>query len=265
HYHLLVETPQANLSQAIKWINVSYATYFNRKHNRSGHLFQGRFKSLIVDADEYLKPLSRYIHLNPVRAKMVESLDSYYWSSYPVFIGKRKAEKRLETDWLLSLFGKNPKAASKIYRSYVEDIDLADVENPQKDLVGGLVLGSAEFVAWIKQTFFSKKSGQKEIPQLKEMTPAIELSLIVKGVCDEFGCDAALIRQKGLKRNLARDVAIYIAREITGKSAVDLGGFFGSISGAGITVRRNYISKQIEQNRRLKGRINRIKKEIVNN
>lgn len=131
-YHLLIETPQSNLSQAIKWINVSYAAYFNRKRSKIRHLFQGRFKSLIVAADEYLKPLSRYIHLNPVRAKMVETLDSYYWSSYPVFIGKRKAEKRLETDWLLSLFGNNRKAASKMYRSCVGNIDLAEVKNPEK-------------------------------------------------------------------------------------------------------------------------------------
>jgi putative transposase len=74
HYHLLVETPHPNLSQAIKWVNVSYAAYFNRKRRRAGHLFQGRFKSILVDADEYLKHLSRYIHLNPLRANMVDVL-----------------------------------------------------------------------------------------------------------------------------------------------------------------------------------------------
>ena len=69
--HLLVETPEANLSVTMQWINVSYATYFNWKHGRNGHLFQKRFKAILIDADEYLKHLSRYIHLNPVRAKMV--------------------------------------------------------------------------------------------------------------------------------------------------------------------------------------------------
>jgi REP element-mobilizing transposase RayT len=83
HYHLLIETPLPNLSQAIKWINGSYAMYFNRKRALSGHLFQGRFKAILIDADEYLKHLSRYIHLNPVRAAMVEYLKDYPWSSYP--------------------------------------------------------------------------------------------------------------------------------------------------------------------------------------
>jgi len=76
HYHLLIEAHEANLSKSIQWLNVSYATYFNNKYQRSGHLFQGRFKSLLVDADEYLKELSRYIHLNPVRANLVSDLET---------------------------------------------------------------------------------------------------------------------------------------------------------------------------------------------
>ena len=79
HFHLLVGTPDANLSQAMQWINVSYATYFNRKRGRAGHLFQGRFKAILIDADEYLKHLSRYIHLNPVRAKLVSGPSEYQW------------------------------------------------------------------------------------------------------------------------------------------------------------------------------------------
>ena len=94
HYHLLVETPEANLGRAIKWVNVSYAGYFNRKRQRCEHLFQGRYKAILVDADEYLKQLSRYIHLNPIRAKMVAELCSYPFSSYPAFIGQ--VNKRTE-------------------------------------------------------------------------------------------------------------------------------------------------------------------------
>ena len=109
HYHLLVQTPEPNLSVAMQWINVSYATYFNKKRDRQGHLFQGRFKAILIDADEYLTHLSRYIHLNPVRAKMVETPDEYPWSSYPAFIGKPKTLKSFESDRLLSYFGKNKK------------------------------------------------------------------------------------------------------------------------------------------------------------
>src|SRR3990170_8349518 len=87
HYHLLIETPKANISQIMQNINTSYTVYVNRKYQRSGHLFQGRFKGIIVDKDEYLIALSRYIHLNPVRAKIVQKLEDYKWTSYKAFIG----------------------------------------------------------------------------------------------------------------------------------------------------------------------------------
>ena len=90
HFHLLVQTPEPNLSRAMQWINVSYATYFNRKRGRCGHLFQGRFKAILIDADGYLKHLSRYIHVNPVRAKIVSTPSKYQWSSYSAYIGKEK-------------------------------------------------------------------------------------------------------------------------------------------------------------------------------
>ncbi|UCF90286.1 MAG: transposase, partial [Desulfobacterales bacterium] len=96
-FHLLVETSEANLSLAMQWVNISYATYFNRKHGRHGHLFQGRFKAILIDADAYLEHLSRYIHLNPVRAEMVSSPADYTWSSYLAFIGTQKAPRFLET------------------------------------------------------------------------------------------------------------------------------------------------------------------------
>ena len=139
-------------------------------------------------------------------------------------------------------------------------MDAREIKNPDKDVVGGLILGGANFVNWVKDTFLSDKTGHKEIPQLNELKPRIKLESLVQEVCDEFGCDSDQILRKGLKKNLARDIAIYLAREITDTSGVDLGSFFGGISGAGITVRYNHIAKQLERNRRLKERINQIKK-----
>jgi len=81
HYHLLVETPHGNLSQIMKHVNGAYTSYFNTKRQRAGHLLQGRYKAILVEKDEYAQELSRYIHLNPVRAKMVEKPDQYEWSS----------------------------------------------------------------------------------------------------------------------------------------------------------------------------------------
>lgn len=264
HYHLLTETPHPNLSQAIKWINVSYAAYFNRKRRRCGHLFQGRFKAVLIDADEYLKHLSRYIHLNPVRARMVDLCRDYPWSSYPVFGGYANATDWLDTRWLLSLFGENQAKAKNRYRDFVESAQNEKIENPSRDIVGGFILGNADFVEWIKQNYLNKDSEIKEKPQLRSLKPRLTPDDLMLVICCEFGCTREAILQKGKKGNLARDLAIYFSREMTGESGVALGHYFGGISGAGITVRYKYIANKIEKDRKLKRRVMKIRKKIIN-
>lgn len=92
HYHLLIETPVGNLAQTMRHINGLYTTYFNVKRNRNGHLFQGRYKAILVEKDEYAGELSRYIHLNPVRAKIVERPEDYEWSSYRSYIETKRGQ-----------------------------------------------------------------------------------------------------------------------------------------------------------------------------
>jgi putative transposase len=265
HYHLLVETPRANLSQAVKWINVSYAAYYNRKHQRRGHLFQGRFKAILVDADAYLKHLSRYIHLNPLRAKMVEDLAVYRWSSYPAFIGKLASPAWLKTEWLLSMFGNQPKVAMRNYQRFVETKEWASIDNPSKDVIGGLLLGSADFVNWVKTTCIDRSTLNGEISQAVELKSQPSPDDIVARICEEFSCMKNDVVQRGRKKNTARDVAIYLARDLSGVSNVQLGTYFGQISGAGITVRYNHLMQQLNTDRRLRTRVDQIRKLIINN
>ena len=119
HYHLLIETPAGNLSRIMQHINGAYTTYFNVKRQRSGHLFQGRYKSILVQADEYAKELSRYIHLNPVRAGMVEKPEEYEWSSYAYYAVKNKKPEWLYTDFILGYFGKKYSTAQRKYQEFV--------------------------------------------------------------------------------------------------------------------------------------------------
>lgn len=266
HYHLLVETPHANLSQAIKWINVGYAVYFNRKRNRRGHLFQGRYKALLVEADAYLKHLSRYIHLNPLRANMVKELHAYKWSSYPAFIGKQKSPSWLETEWLLSLFGSRTKQAKRNYQKFVDVKDWKSLQDPASgNMAGGFILGGADFVGWIKKTFLNEKKNHKEVPQLAELKSFPDLETILVEVCNQFDCDKKDIVSKGRKKNLPRDVSIYLSCEISGKEKVTLGEYFGGISGAAITMRYKHMVRQLHRNRQLKGNVAKIRKRIMNN
>jgi REP element-mobilizing transposase RayT len=265
HYHILLETPEPNLSRAIQWVNVSYASYFNRKYQRNGHLFQGRFKSILVDADIYLKQLSRYIHLNPVRANIVKRPAEYQWSSYLAFTGKASQHEWLEVDWLLSQFGRKKKDAAKNYIDFVEKVDANELENPSKDLSGGFILGNPDFVTWVKKTFLSNRSDENEIPQLRELKPRMNIGKIVEAVCCEFKCDIKSILHKGRKRNVARDVAIYLAKTLTGETGKKLGEYFGDVSGAAITLRYNYLLKKIENNEQFRMQIKSLKNKIINN
>jgi len=119
HYHLLIETPDANLQEGMRQLNGVYTQYINRRHQRVGHLFQGRYKAILVDKDGYLLELCRYIVLNPVRAHMVSQPSEYTWSSYAATCGTVTAPSFLSLDWLLSQFAKRRDAASARYEQFV--------------------------------------------------------------------------------------------------------------------------------------------------
>lgn len=119
HYHLLLETPEANLSMGMRQLNGTFTQAINRKYQRVGHLFQGRFKAILVDKDAYLLELSRYVVLNPVRANMVQSLDDWPWSSWHVMTGKAAPPDWLYTDALLAMFAKQATVARKKYVKFV--------------------------------------------------------------------------------------------------------------------------------------------------
>lgn len=128
HYHLLIETPLSNLNQIMQNINTSYTVFINRKYKRSGHLFQGRYKAVMVDKEGYLISLSRYIHLNPVSAGIVSSPEDYRWSSYREYMGRLQSGFVITTDTLSSFGGKRD-VAMKEYQGFVESGTGKD-ENP---------------------------------------------------------------------------------------------------------------------------------------
>ncbi len=263
HYHLLIETPQQNLSVAIQWLNVSYAAYYNRRHKRNGHIFQGRYKAVLIDADEYLGQLSRYIHLNPVRAGMVTAAGQYPWSSYSAFIGKTKAPAWLETGGLLGYFGKQKKRAIRNYRNFVEGIDAKTLEDPGKNIVGGFILGGTDFVGWVRETFLSKMDGKREISQLNKLKSRPSLKNILQAVCEEFRCSEEDILARGRKKNKVRDIAIYLARDFSGLSCKEAGAFFSGISGAAITMRYKQVAGDIARDKSLRRKANRIRKHLM--
>ncbi len=144
HFHLMIETPKANLSRGMRQLNGVYTQGFNRRHRKAGHLFQGRFKAILVEKDAYLLELARYVVLNPVRAKMVKTPERYRWSSYRATVGLDAVAPALSIDWLLSQFAKTKSVARERYAAFVhEGIGQA---SPWEAIKGQVLLGSEAFV-----------------------------------------------------------------------------------------------------------------------
>ncbi|MCF6211301.1 MAG: transposase [Gammaproteobacteria bacterium] len=144
HYHLLVETVDGNLSRGMRQLNGHYTQRFNRKYKIAGHLFQGRYKAYLIQKENYLLELTRYVVLNPVRAGMVDQSEDWPWSSYRAVAGMCESPQWLDTDWLLNQFGKRRKRAIEGYRKFV--MEGTAIPSPLKDVRHQLLLGDDAFV-----------------------------------------------------------------------------------------------------------------------
>ncbi len=163
HYHLVIETPEGNLSQGMRQLNGVYTQAFNKRHQRVGHLFQGRYKAILIDRECYLLDVCRYIVLNPLRANAVKSLRDWKWSSYGATAGFEKPHSCLTTDWILGQFGtKNKSAARERYRKFITD-------GVGEDTIwcrvkGQIALGEKEFIERF-MNYLSDQEDIKEIPK----------------------------------------------------------------------------------------------------
>lgn len=264
-YHLLLETPKPNLSQAVQWINVSYAVYYNRTYGRTGHLFGGRFKAFLLEPDTWLIPISRYIHLDPVRAGIVRDPSCYRWSSYPALVGGSGRPEWLETGRLFAGFGKGGKTTLQKYREYVEETDPEAVENPAREASNGLILGPPDFIARIRNRLLTKRPFGGKTAQPGRPLSAVDVEAVIGAVCRHYGCNRESVVKRGKKRNLPRDVAIFLSRGLTGETGKKLGETFGNVSGANITMRCRSILKAMDRKRELRDGIETLKRLITEN
>ncbi len=173
HYHLLVETPDGNLASGMRQLNGVYTQRFNRRHGRVGHVFQGRYKAIIVQKEAYMLELARYIVLNPVRARMVRAPKDWPWSSYRATAGLAHSGDWLYTDWILSAFAKRRHTAIERYRAYVAEGK--NQPSPWEQLKNQIYLGSDAFVEDM-QSKLKPDADLSEIPSPHKRQPAKPLS-----------------------------------------------------------------------------------------
>jgi REP element-mobilizing transposase RayT len=210
HYHILMRTHRANLSKAMHWFGVSYTNRFNAIHGRSGHLFQGRFKSMVVENDAYLIAVSHYIHRNPLRAGLVKRLGDYPWSSYLAYAYGKPKPEWLKTERLLSQM---PHAKDR-YRTYRESAQRHAKEEAGlwENLRHGFILGSQSFVEHIRSRFLPE-CAHADIPEQKRLARDVDLEQVIAKACGLLGCDLGDFKKSPRvpARHVAeRDVLIYI-------------------------------------------------------
>lgn len=164
HYHLITETPEGNLSRGMRQLNGVYTQHFNRRHKRVGHLFQGRYKAIVVDKNSYLLSLCRYVVLNPVRSGLVRRPEEWIWSSYRATIGNIEKPSFLTVDWILSQFGDRRPEARSLYKKYV----LTEIEedSPWHFVKGQILLGTDGFVKKFSE-FLKEKEEIEEVPRVQ--------------------------------------------------------------------------------------------------
>ncbi|MFC1841105.1 transposase [Thermodesulfobacteriota bacterium] len=260
HYHLLIETPNANLSKIMHYINGSYTTYINRKRGRRGHLFQGRYKSILVDRDNYLLELSRYIHLNPVKAGIVERPQDYINSSYNSYINK-KGEDIVCRDLIWSMISKKTKDAPSFYKSFAEDISIDELNNPLKDIYAGFVLGSKAFIKKALDTLDESRLKNTETSHRKTLSSNVEPENVLKAVSGHLNIPANdLLQMKGESRS----ITVYILKLHTEMTNNEIGSYFGGLSYSAVAKIKQRLENRLLSDRSLKKKVMKLGRYLSN-
>ncbi|MBI4699225.1 MAG: transposase [Nitrospirae bacterium] len=254
HFHLLVETPLANLSEFMRHLNIAYIGYFNRRHNRAGHLYQGRFKAIIVDKDTYLSVLSRYIHLNPIRIKALEKAEPKEkyrrlvrnpWSSLAGYLSKRKRQRFVEYKLVLAEYGGDTDKARKSYRKALIE-EMAQGKDIHKQVIAQTVLGGEEFIGWLKEKFLGEQK-DREAPAHRAIRRHRSHEEIVDVVVRNTGKTLEEIKkEKGPVRQILMD----LLHRQGGMTNPEIGRLF-SVDYSSVSQERKRLWQRAEKDRKL--------------
>jgi putative transposase len=250
HYHLLMETVRSTLSRGMHSLNARYSQHFNRRYERCGHLFEGRFKAIVVQKQAHLLELHRYIVLNPVRAEIVRRPDDWPWSNYRATSGAIATPSWLDVGSTLALFSSFGSGATGAYVRFVAE-GMAQPGSPLDSVRRQIYLGDRRFLAEMSERA-EKDRRSLEIPALQREPLPVEIEEIRRVVCAEWRLEPAELN--GREAGDAKLAAIYLARRLCGKSAREVGEAFGIKRGRVTNVmvevhrkRRTYLRQRVEK------------------
>jgi putative transposase len=272
HYHLLLKTLEANLKHLMQRFNTTYTVYYNRRHHRQGHLYQGRYKAILVQADTYLLELSRYLHLNPVsipkhaslspKEKLAE-LREYHWSSYPGYALNKRQDFVTYAEILGMMGLEGGHAGCKQYQRFVEDAIRHDEKIPiWDDLRGQTVLGDDTFMKWIYDRFVGKSvTDEKEQAGIKAFPVGPErISEVAEAVARIFGIKEAALYQRRSPYRDARAVFLELCCYLSRRTRLaELGKKLGGISSAALCQNRKRLSAKLTEDTTLRKKVEMIR------
>jgi putative transposase len=258
HYHLFIKTPDANISEGMHYLNTSYTNWFKAEHNIVGSVLQGRYKSILVDQDNYGLKLSAYIHLNPLRAGIVKDIKQYRWSSYLDYVSDRgKILERLDKEFILSQFGEDLKEARKRYRSYVgENIGTKD---PLVESYRGIALGTGRYINEIVNRI--KKIGRKREIIATRASGKKNAEEIIGLIQKRYGIANNDITDKK-RGNLYRKISMYLIKKHTDLRLSEIGRIYG-MDYAAVSQSCKRFEEELKKNKKIRRMIQEMENEIL--
>jgi putative transposase len=262
HFHLVAQTHRPNLSRWMHWLLVSYTVFFNRRHRSSGHLFQGRYKSFLVQEGSYLLTLSRYVHLNPVRGVSLGEgtpserrarLRRFRWSSFLGYAGLAKGFDFIDQGMVLGEVGGSRGGARLRYRRFVEEGLTREIENPFAAVQWQAVLGSESFAQKIRDWVKGLHKEGREMTSVRRAVRAVEPREVLARVGKKYGIKPQRLLQRGGRGLHARNLAMWLIWEICAIRLREIGELFGGLDYAAVAqrIRRTRLSHRPKELRKL--------------
>ena len=260
HYHILLQTPDGNISRCMRHLNSVYTQRYNRKHGFDGQLFRGRYKSILVCNDSHLLQLVRYIHKNPVKAGIVKDMPNYEWSSYKGYLSYAKKWNWLHKDCIFSMISPKKRVRLKPFIEFMQKDDSEEVERLFSLKKLPSFFDPESFITAIKEKYYFKKKSY-EVPESKSLAPTSDT--IISSVCEYYGVsfNELLITRRGIF-NESRNIAVYLLRQIRGENLNNIGELFNIKTYSTVSSILRRVSKLKKHDRKFKKQIEKMQNSI---
>jgi len=266
HFHLLIETPMGNVSEFMRHFNISYTGNYNRRHKRSGHLYQGRYKSILVEKDTYLSMLSRYIHLNPVNIKGIKGKDEgekikyikgYIWSSLPGYIDRNKKQEFIDYSFVLQEYGGDNDRGRTAYKNRILN-ELSIKQGIKENIVGQSILGRDEFIEWVKDTYLETDKDKRELPSLRSLHSYRAQDEIIRVFEKETGKNIKDVKKE---RGSHRQVIMDLLYRIGGVKGSEIGRIMG-VDYSTVSQGRKRLSEKLQKDMKLQKLVSQMEDKL---